>query len=296
MGESELKEENVVDSIMRAFVSIDMEDMPYLVSKQHTNLDGKLYSEARQIMTDCLVVVLESLYRLGFESSIVADSHGPMVNILPEKLPAHTDVLRGYPRASSMVAGAKGCDAAFFLGYHAKPGTPNATFDHVMSGLLLREVRVNGEECSEFMLNGAYLGEMGIPVVMVAGDKALVEGDVRKFAPWAARVALKESLGRYSAISPSPTQITTILTNACKEAVESFKNQKARLIRFEPPIKLEISFTSTAYAEIAAHLPNSLRSNGTTVSFTAQSMSDAYLVMELLIMAAQGVRSQVEGG
>jgi D-amino peptidase len=105
---------------------------------------------------------------------------------------------------------------------------------------------------------------------------------------------MKESLGRYSSISLSPTGIAEILRNACKEAVASIKNKEARLLRFESPVNLEIQFTSTAYAEIAAHLPNSVRTNGTTVSYKASSMSEAYLVMELLIMAANGVRSQVE--
>ena len=279
---------------MKAFISIDIEGIPYIVSRHHTSLNGELYSEARQIMTDCLVVVLDSLFKLGFESAVVADSHGPMVNILPERLPDHVALVRGYPRAMSMVAGAKGSDAAFFLGYHAKPGTPNANFDHVMSSLTLRSVRVNGEDCSEFLLNAGLLGELGIPVAMVAGDKALLEDDVKRSAPWAARAALKESLGRYSSISLSPTQIAEILRNACKEAVESINNKKTRLLRFESPLNLEIQFTSTAYAEIAAHLPNSVRSNGTTVSYKASSMSEAYLVIELLTMAANGVRSQVE--
>jgi D-amino peptidase len=280
---------------MKAFVSIDIEGIPYIVSRHHTNLNGELYSEARQIMTDCLVVVLDSLFKLGFESAVVADSHGPMVNILPERLPDQVALVRGYPRATSMVAGAKGCDAAFFLGYHAKPGTLNANFDHVMSSLTLRSVRVNGEDCSEFLLNAALLGELGIPVVMVAGDKALLEDDVRRSAPWAACAALKESLGRYSSISLSPARIAEILRNACKEAIDSINSKKTRLLRFESPLNLEIEFTSTAYAEIAAHLPNSIRSNGTTVGYKASSMSEAYLVIELLIMAANGVRSQVEG-
>ena len=279
---------------MKAFVSIDIEGIPYIVSRHHTNVNGELYSEARQIMTDCLVVVLDSLFKLGFDGAVVADSHGPMVNILPGRLPDRVALVRGYPRATSMVAGAKGCDAAFFLGYHAKPGTPNANFDHTMSSLTLRSVKVNGEECSEFLINAALLGELGIPVVMVAGDKALLEDDVKRSTPWAARAELKESLGRYSSISPSPTQIAEILRNACKEAAESVKNKNARLFRFQSPINLEIQFTSTAYAEIAANLPNSVRSNGTTVTYKASTTSEAYLVMELLIMAASGVRSQVE--
>jgi D-amino peptidase len=280
---------------MKAFVSIDIEGIPHIVSKQHTRLDGELYAEGRQLMTDCLLVVLDSLYKLGVESSVVADSHGPMVNVLPEKLPDHTELVRGSPRAFSMVAGAKGCDAAFFVGYHAKPGTQHAVLDHVMSSLTIQRLRINGEDCSEFLLNGAYLGELGIPVVMVAGDKALLEDDVKKYAPWAARATLKESLSRYSAISPSPNQVATILKEACKKAVEVFDTKRAQLIRFKPPINLEISFTSTAYADIATHLPHSKLVDGTTISFEATSMSEAYRVMQLLVMAAQGVRSQVDG-
>lgn len=280
---------------MKAFISIDVEGIPHVVSKEHTSLDGKLYAEARQLMTECLTVVLDSLYRSGVESSVVADGHGPAVNILPEKIPDRTELVRGFPRKFGMMAGAKGCDAAIFLGYHAKPGTPNAILDHVMSSLIFQNIKLNGEYCSEFLLNGAYLGELGIPVVMVAGDKALLESDVKKFAPWAVRATLKESLSRYSAISPSPNQVATILRNASKDAVQVFKNQQARLIRFEPPIKVEITFTSTAYAEIAAHLPNSKRITGTTIGFDAPSMSDGFKVIQLLLMAAQGVRSQVGG-
>lgn len=278
---------------MKAFVSIDVEGIPHVVSKQHTTLEGKLYGEARQLMTDCLLTVLENLYELGVESSVVADSHGPMVNILPEKLPDHTELVRGSPRTFSMVAGAKGCDAAFFVGYHAKPGAAKAVFDHVMNSLVFQRVSVNGEECSEFLMNGAYLGELGIPVVMVAGDKTLLDEDVKKFAPWAARAVLKESLGRYAAISPSPHQVAAILKRACKEAVDTFNHKEAKLIHFKPPITLEICFTSTAFAHIASHLPRSKLVNGTTVSYKATSISEAYKVMQLLMMAAQGVRNQV---
>ena len=238
---------------------------------------------------------MQSLYDLGVDGAVVADSHGPMVNIIPDKLPDHTQLVRGSPRAFSMVAGAEGCDAAFFVGYHAKPGTQHGVLDHVMNSRVFQRVKLNGEDCSEFLFNGAYLGELGIPVVLVAGDKALLEEDVKKFAPWAVRASLKEGLGRYSAISPSMNQVATTLKEACKDAMEVFNRKQAKLIRFEPPVNLEIAFTSTAYADIANHLPHSKRVDGTTVSFEASTVSEAYMVMQLLMMAAQGVRAQVDG-
>ena len=159
---------------MQAFVSVDIEGIPHVVSKEHLNPAGKLFAEARELMTDCLLMVLDNLRDLGFGAAIVADSHGPMVNILPEKLPDYVQLVRGSPRALAMVAGAKGCDAAFFVGYHARPGTAKAVFDHIYNWSTLRSVKINGQEASEFLLNGAVLGELGIPVLMVAGDKALL--------------------------------------------------------------------------------------------------------------------------
>jgi D-amino peptidase len=279
---------------MKAFLSVDIEGIPHVVSKEHLNPAGKLYAEARDLMTDCLLIVLNNLRELGFESAIVADSHGPMVNILPEKLPDYAQLVRGSPRAHAMVAGAKGCDAAFFVGYHAGPGTANAIYDHIYNWGTLRTVKVNGEAASEFLLNGAVLGELGIPVLMVAGDKALLENDVLKHAPWAARAVLKESLGRFSAISPSRTKIAAILSEACRTAVKTYQDRKASLIRFNPPIELEISFVNTAFAEMAALLPNCERLGGWTVKYRAQSVLEGYGVVQVMSMAAQGIKSTTE--
>jgi D-amino peptidase len=277
---------------MKAFISVDMEGLPHIVSGEHLSLGKKLYDEARSIMTECTLAMVDELHKGGVERVIVADSHGPKVNLIPEKMPIYVSIVRGNPRSISMVAGGKGTDVALFLGYHAKPGTPNSTFDHTIDSAVLRTVKLNGEEASEFYMNAATLGEQGVPVALVAGDKTLLEGDVSRFAPWAVGVPLKDSLGRYAAISPSMEECLENIRSGVQKMLTEFSNRN-KLLRLKTPIELEVHFENTAYAEMASHLPGSERIGGWGVRYTAKTMEEAYRVTQLLTFVAEGVRSSV---
>lgn len=105
---------------MKAFISVDLEGMPYVVIPGQLALQGALHDEARKIATKVTLTVADELKKNGFERVVIADSHGPMVNLLIDDLPEYAEIVRGFPRPLSMVAGVEGCDAAVFLGYHAK--------------------------------------------------------------------------------------------------------------------------------------------------------------------------------
>jgi D-amino peptidase len=188
---------------MKAFISVDMEGMPYVVLPGHLNLKGSMYEEARKIATRVTLTVAEELNKNGFDKIVIADSHGPMVNIMIDNLPEYVEIIRGYPRPTSMVAGVEDCDAALFLGYHAKFGTAKSTFDHTYVGSVVNKFSVNGVEASEFLMNAYAAGELGVPVIMVAGEAQLLKDDVKKYAPWAQCVAMKESFSRVSSRSSS---------------------------------------------------------------------------------------------
>src|SRR5271169_4368410 len=105
-----------------------MEGLPHVVSYEHMTYGRALYDEARRIMTDCVVAVVDELKKSGVTKVIVADSHGPMVSLIPERMPASVSLVRGTPRRCSMVAGSEGCDFGIFIGYHAKAGSARSTF------------------------------------------------------------------------------------------------------------------------------------------------------------------------
>jgi D-amino peptidase len=277
----------------KAFISVDMEGLPHITSNQHMSPGQHLYDEARSIMTECVLAMVEELHAQGFERVLVADGHGPKVNLIPDRMPEFVEVVRGNPRSISMVAGGKGCDAALFLGYHARPGTPNSTFDHTIDDRIIRTVKYNGVESSEYYMNAATLGEQGVPLIMVAGDKTLLDDDVAKNSPWAVRVPLKESLGRYAAQSPSMGESKDRIRNGVRDAVREFDRGSMVQLKLNTPVDVEIYFTNSEYAHIASHLPGSKLIGGWGVHFIGKTMEEAYRVTQLLVFAASGVRAGV---
>jgi D-amino peptidase len=279
---------------VKAFISVDLEGMPYIVIPGHLNLKGPLYDEARKIATSITLIAADELLKNGFEKTVIADSHGPMVNIKIEDLPERAEIVRGYPRPLSMIAGAEGCQMALFLGYHAKFGTAKSTFDHTYSGSSINCVEVNGVEASEFLLNAYVAGEQGVPVGLVAGEAQLLEDDVKKYAPWAQAVALKSSLSRLSAKSPSMPTIEKELRSAVRKAVSAQKKDHLKLLVPKKPVKMAITFLASHFADAASLLPTIKRTSGLRVEYTSKNMIDAYKTFELLVLASTGIQALIE--
>jgi D-amino peptidase len=274
---------------MRALISVDMEGMPYIVIPGHLGLKGTLYKEARRIATKVTLTVAEELNKNGFDKVVIADSHGPMVNLLVDDLPEYVEIIRGYPRPMSMMTGIEDCDAAILLGYHAKFGTAKSTFDHTMSGGTINKVEINGIPCSEFLLSAYLAGEFKVPVIMVAGDAQLLKDDVKKFTPWAETVALKQSLSRLSATSPAMKTIEKDLQKTVKKAVQKHQKNATEILVAKNPIKMSVTFQRTQFADSAELLPQAKRVDGLKVEFTAKNVAEALGTLDLLILAAWGV-------
>jgi D-amino peptidase len=279
---------------MKAFISVDLEGMPYVVIPGQLNLRGPLYDEARKIATRITLIASDELNKNGFERVVIADSHGPMVNLLVDDLPEYVDIIRGFPRPLSMVSGAEGCQTALFLGYHAKFGTARSTFDHTYNGRTINRVNVNGDLASEFLLNAYVLGELGVPVMLVAGEVGLLRDDVRRYAPWAETVTLKQSLSRLSAMSSSLVRIEKELRASVKKAVNEHKTGKSKLLVAKKPVTIQIDFLASHFADAAEFLPNVRRIDGLEVEYTANDMTEAYKVFELLGLASSGVSALYE--
>jgi D-amino peptidase len=278
---------------MKAFISVDLEGMPYVVILGQLNIKGSLYEEARKIATDITLIVAEELHKNGFEKIIIADSHGPMVNLLIEDLPEYVEIVRGSLRPTSMVAGSEGCDVALFLGYHSKFGTVNSTFDHTYSGDSVHKLEINGVEVSEYLLNSYTVGDLGIPVIFMAGDKQLIEDDVKTLTPWVESVALKESISRLSAKSPSMKVIEKDLRSTVNKAVINVNENKVKPLVTSKPIKVKLTLRDTQQTDAITYLPFITRLDALTVEFTSSDMVEAYKTFQALMFISAGVTNMM---
>jgi len=279
---------------MKAFISVDLEGMPFVVIPGHLNLKGVMYNEARKIATRITLTVIDELNRAGFNEIILADSHGPMVNLHIDDLPEYVEIIRGYPRPTAMITGIEGCDVALFLGYHAKFGTSHSTFDHTYSGATIRRLEMNGIELSEFLLNSFAAGDYNVPAILVAGDAQLLKDDVEQYTPWVERVILKQSLTRLSARSPSMVKIEVNLREAVRKAANHYKENQVRPLKMNSPIITAVSFLSSHFADVAEMLPFIKRTDGLTINYTTENVIESYKIFELLVLAASGMTRIIE--
>ena len=276
---------------MKAFISIDLEGLPFIVIPGHLGLKGSLFDEARRITTKVALIVADELNKNGFDEVLLADSHGAMVNVLVDELPEYVEIIRGNPRPASMVAGVEECDVALFLGYHAKFGTEKSTFDHTYSGASIHNLVINGTSASEYLLNSLAAGEYDVPVILVAGDEKLLETDVKQHTPWAERVTLKRSLSRLAARSPSMKKIEELLRIAVKKATKNFNDKKVKPLKAGKNVKIDLTFRTSFLADIEELLPIVTRKNGLEIEYEAKDIIEAYKIFQLLCWAASGANS-----
>ncbi len=187
-----------------------------------------------------------------------------------------------------MVSGAEGCDAGLLLGYHAKFGTAKSTFDHTYSGGTINRLEINGKAASEFLLSAYATGELGVPIILVAGEAQLLHDDVAVYAPWAECVALKHSAARTAARTHSMIRIERDLRQGVKKAALKLKNGKVQPLKTKKPVRSKVTFLVSHFADIAELSPNVKRIDGLSVEYISKNILEAYKMFELLVMASSG--------
>ena len=221
------------------------------------------YPTFRRAMTREVAAAIEGAREGGATQIVVNDSHWSMRNLIPDELPDDGAVrlVTGAPKPWSMVEGlAQGTDAALFTGYHAKAGDA-ATLAHTFSDDIYR-VAVNGVACSEALLNAALAGSYGVPVVLITGDRTIVQETLHHL-PWAVGVAVKDAIGFSAADSLTPGAARLAIRNGAREAMG--RMARARPFTFEPPLELTIETAAVEHADFMELLPGFARAGGRAV-------------------------------
>ncbi|RFU82251.1 aminopeptidase [Streptomyces triticagri] len=268
---------------MKVLISVDMEGISAVVHGTETRPDGYDYQRARAVMTaEANAAVAGVLDADPSAEVLVADSHGPFRNLLPEDLDRRARLVRGKPRPLGMLGSLdRETDAVLCVGYHARAGSGAAVLAHTMNGELL-DVRIDGRPLGEIGLNAAMAGEFAAPVVLLAGDDAACR-EFSELVPDGTAVAVKEALGRTAAVALHPEEARELLRSAAARAV----SRRAEVAPFvlPGPLRVEVDLASPTTIDLATLVPGvESRTGGRTVAFTAQTFADAY---KLLLLLAQ---------
>ena len=216
---------------LKVFISIDMEGLAGVVTGGDVGGSGD-YTHFRTIMAGEANAAIDGAFRAGATEVLVRDSHGSKQNILPGDLDPRARLLRGQSIGpKNMMEGIDSTfDAVVFIGYHAKAGTPNAILEHTSTGNVV-DFAINGVSLPEGGYNALVAGLYGVPVVFVAGDRAVVE-QIRGLLGPIDGVAVKEEIGDAS-LGLSPKQAQEEIRQGVAQAIRN--RSKARPYKLNAP-------------------------------------------------------------
>ncbi|MGD2294601.1 MAG: M55 family metallopeptidase [Candidatus Aminicenantes bacterium] len=255
---------------LKVFISVDMEGVAGVIHWEDVSRNGKDYNLFRKLMTQETNAAIEGALEAGAAEILIRDSHGSARNILPDMLRQEAILLRDWSGGPlSMMEGIDGTfDAVIFIGYHAREGTPDAVLKHTMTGQI--DVLINGTNMPEAGINGAIAGYFGVPVVLVAGDSAIVNQCKEIFGEIEG-VAVKEGIGK-AAKMLHPMKAQKLIKQKVKEALSNLNTYNP--LKLEKPITMEIHYKDEVDAERASWFPAAKRTGERAVSYTHEDLME----------------------
>ncbi len=268
---------------MKVFISIDMEGISGLASWKE---DPRRITD---MMVRDLLAVIEGAREGGAGFFRVADSHSYGMNVPPEALPPDVELVRGFPRPYYMMEGLTDeFDLVFLVGYHAPAGISSGQMDHTYSSSSYYRIAINGREVGEAEINALYAAELGVPVGLITGDKALHDFSRPNFPDPVRFVVTKVGVTRYAALLYPLERVREELRKGAREAVE--RSKEMGFFRLEPPYEVEIEFLDTLRADLAASLPFLNRVSGRRAVFRANNADEVLrhiVSMATLLLSAK---------
>jgi D-amino peptidase len=232
---------------VRVHIIGDIEGVGGVVNWGQTSGDKPLYHEARGLYTEEINAAVRGAKAAGAKEIVVMDCHGADGDYLFNSLIAgrldpdcEFVVQSEWTEYTEFLQG--GCDAALFVGMHAKAGTPDGVLSHTVSSQAWKDLKFNGVSVGETGINAALCGHWNCPVLLVTGDRATCAEARELLGDGLTTVEVKVGLGRFSARHKTPTRACELIEEGAKRALKDLKAVRP----YDPgsPCEIVIEFTS----------------------------------------------------
>jgi D-amino peptidase len=277
------------DGDLRVLVSVDMEGIASIVGWDDTLEGRSQYERCRELLTDEANAAVRGVLQFAPDSQVlVADAHAAMRNVIPERLDRRARLLRGSPKADSMLSGiTSGIDAVLFAGYHGQSGTWQSVLAHTMNGSVILDVRCNGRSLGEIGLNIAHAAAHGATTVLVTGDDTAA-AEASDVADGIHTVVVKWALGGWAAECLHPEEACDRIEAAVPAALAA--RDRIEPLQYDGPVDLEVDFVRPVMAEPFLLIPGMERCSGRGLRYHAPDFTTAYGILELI--AALGITGE----
>ena len=232
---------------MKVFIVSDMEGVAGIVKWQQTDgaKEKRAYHEGRELYTQEINAAVRGARTGGAKEIVVMDCHGAgeewtFNSLIPDKLDRFCEyvVQNDWTEYTDFLE--QGCDAALFIGMHAKAGTPDGVLAHTVSGQAWRDLKFNGTSVGETGINAALCGHWGCPVLLVTGDEAVCREARELLGEGLTTLAVKKGLGAFSARQVPPQRARELIEDSTRKALQDLDVVKP----YDPgrPCEIQIEF------------------------------------------------------
>ena len=163
---------------MKVHIISDMEGVAGIVKWEQTTGGDPMYEEGRRLYTEEINAAVRGAKAAGATEIVVMDCHGAgkgwsFNSLIPDLLDPACEfvVQQEWTEYTGFLE--EGCDAALFVGMHARAGTRDGVMNHTVSGQSWQNLSFNGTLVGETGINAALCGNWNCPVLLVTGDEAV---------------------------------------------------------------------------------------------------------------------------
>jgi len=216
---------------MRVLIMSDMEGVSGIVVWSQVNGGEAMYEEGRRLYTEEVNAAVRGAKAAGATEIVAVDCHGAggdwsFNSFVPELLDPDCEWVAHHTWSRYTELLEKGCDAALFVGMHARAGTPDGVMCHTISSKKWRNLWFNDDLVGEVGINAALCGHYGCPVLLVTGDEAVCRESRELLGDKLPTVAVKRGLSRYSARQVPPKRARQMIEDGAKSALANLKAVK----------------------------------------------------------------------
>jgi D-amino peptidase len=264
---------------VRVLIISDMEGVAGICRWEQVDAGKSGYEEGRRLYTEEINATVRGAFAANATEVVVMDCHGAggdwsFNSLIPDRLDARCEfvVQHAWTEYTEMLE--TGCDAALFVGQHARAGAERGVLSHTVSSTKWRNLRFNGTTVGEVGINAALCGTWGVPVALVTGDDVVCAEARELLGPNLRTLAVKRGLGRFSARHLSPIKARELLEHVARDALAGVGSAPV----YDPgaPCTIEVELATSDDADVYRHRPDVTLTDPRTIAITAPTWWDGW--------------------
>jgi D-amino peptidase len=264
---------------VRVHVLSDMEGVAGIVKWEQVGGGEPMYEEGRRLYTEEINAAVRGAKAAGATEIVVMDCHGAgkgwtFNSLIPDELDPECEYVVQDEWTEYTEFLEQGCDAALFVGMHARAGTPLGVMNHTISGRDYQNLWFNGTLVGETGVNAALCGTWGCPVLLVTGDEATCAEATELLGAGLTTVAVKRGLGAGSARMIPPVRARVLIEEGAKRALSDL----AAVPPWDPgrPSEIKAEFKNTTEPDKLRFREGVERIDERTIVSRAETWWDAW--------------------